>query len=116
MSGGRRGADDLLDYCLGKPGAWADTPWGDDPVIKVGPRIFAFLGPDSIGVKAGSDRDTADEWIARFPDAVDPMPYLGRRGWNRLRVDASIPARDLREAVDLSYDLVVAALPRRLRP
>jgi predicted DNA-binding protein (MmcQ/YjbR family) len=44
------------------------------------------------------------------------MPYLGRRGWNRLRLDGPIPADDLRDAVDLSYALVVAGLPRRLRP
>lgn len=116
MTGRRRSSASLLNYCLTKPGAWADTPWGEDPVVKVGPRIFAFFGPDTVGVKGGADREAADEWLTRFPGAAHWMPYLGRRGWNRLRLDGPIPPDDLRDAVDLSYDLVVAGLPRRLRP
>src|SRR5580698_1682147 len=36
--------DELREYCLAKPGAWPDEPWGDGVVAKVGPKIFAFLG------------------------------------------------------------------------
>jgi predicted DNA-binding protein (MmcQ/YjbR family) len=36
--------DEVLAYCLAKPGAWQDEPWEGDVVAKVGPRIFAFLG------------------------------------------------------------------------
>jgi predicted DNA-binding protein (MmcQ/YjbR family) len=27
--------DELLAYCLAKPGAWQDEPWGGDVVVKV---------------------------------------------------------------------------------
>lgn len=34
----------LLDHCLGKPGAWADNPWDHEhPVVKVHDKIFAFV-------------------------------------------------------------------------
>ena len=36
--------EDLLAYCLAKPGAWQDEPWDGDVVAKVGGKIFAFLG------------------------------------------------------------------------
>ncbi|MGH3203649.1 MAG: MmcQ/YjbR family DNA-binding protein [Streptosporangiaceae bacterium] len=36
--------DELLTYCLAKPGAWPDEPWDGDVVVKVGAKIFAFLG------------------------------------------------------------------------
>ena len=36
--------DELLAYCLAKPGAWQDEPWDGDIVTKVGGKIFAFLG------------------------------------------------------------------------
>jgi predicted DNA-binding protein (MmcQ/YjbR family) len=110
----------LLTYCLGKPGAWQDEPWEGDVVAKVGPqgrgKIFAFVGDGtSVGLKCGT-RDEADELIARYPDDARPMAYIGRHGWNTLRVGGAIPASALREAVDTSYDLVVATLPKSKRP
>jgi predicted DNA-binding protein (MmcQ/YjbR family) len=106
----------MREYALGKPGAWADQPWEGDHVAKVGTRIFAFLGDETIGVKAAATREEADEWLARYPDAASVMPYIGRQGWNVLRLDGGVPDDELLEAVDASYDLVVARLPRKHRP
>lgn len=110
---------DWLSYCLDKPGAWRDSPWEGDVVAKVGPKIFAFLGPEgsttSLGLKCG-DREAADLWLDRFPDAATPMRYLARYGWNTFAVHSSIPDEDLAELVDRSYELVVARLPRVQRP
>ncbi|MFC0005224.1 MmcQ/YjbR family DNA-binding protein [Micromonospora siamensis] len=112
--------EELLAYCLGKPGAWLDRPWEADEVVKVGSKIFAFLGaPDSqprVWAKCGPDRVVADEWLHRFPGEATAAPYLGRYGWNALRLDGSIPDEDLLDAVDGSYDAVLARLPRRERP
>jgi hypothetical protein len=51
----------VLAYCLAKPGAWQD------------------------------DRDTADEWLRRYPDDATVMPYIGRPGWNSLQTSGAIP-------------------------
>lgn len=111
----------MLAYCLAKPGAWADNPWDHDhPVVKVGPvergKIFAFLGADAVGVKAAASRDAADEWLHRYPGDASVMRYIGRSGWNSLAIAGAIPDEELLEAVDCSYRLVVAGLPRALRP
>lgn len=112
----------LLHHCLAKPGAWPDNPWDHEhPVIKVTSgagtgKIFAFLGDHSVGVKAGRTREEADEWLARYPDDVSVMPYIGRSGWNTLHVGRAIPDDDVLAAVDESYELVVSRLPRRHRP
>jgi predicted DNA-binding protein (MmcQ/YjbR family) len=109
--------DDLLTYCLGKPGAWRDEPWEGDVVAKVGSKIFAFLGSgEAVGVKCGATRAEADEWIHRYPDDARPSPYIGRSGWNTLTVGGGIPHEEILEAIDASYDAVVAKLPRRERP
>jgi predicted DNA-binding protein (MmcQ/YjbR family) len=112
--------DELLAYCLAKPGAWPDDPWGGDVVAKVGPKIFAFLGADSphpaVGLKCGATREAADEWLARYPDDASVMAYIGRSGWNTLRVGGAIPDDELLEAVDASYDTVVSKLPKKDRP
>ena len=108
--------EELRRHCLDKPGAWPDEPWEGDTVAKVGPKIFAFLGTESVGVKCGSGREEADEWLARYPDDAAVMAYIGRSGWNTLRLGGAIPDDEIREAVDASYDAVVAKLPRTHRP
>ena len=110
----------LQAHCVGKPGAWTDFPWDHDfPVIKVGEgtrgKIFAFLGADTVGVKGGATREVADEWLDRYPGAATVMRYIGRSGWNSLAY-AGIPDDELLEAVDESYRLVVAKMPKRDRP
>jgi predicted DNA-binding protein (MmcQ/YjbR family) len=108
--------EELLDHCLSKPGAWEDEPWEGDVVAKVHDKIFAFLGDGtSVGVKCGT-RDEADEWLVRYPDAAAVMAYIGRSGWNTLKVGGAIPDDEIREAVDESYAMVVAKLPKKHRP
>ena len=102
---------------------WADT--GLRPNLRRGwvywllmwvlPAIFAFLGADSVGVKAGATREVADEWLDRYPRAASVMRYIGRSGWNSLEY-AGIPDDELLEAVDESYRLVVSKLPAKHRP
>ena len=108
--------EELVAYCLAKPGAVPDEPWEGDRVAKVGGKIFAFLGGDSLGVKCGRDADEAAELRLRYPEHATVMPYIGRHGWNTVLVDGTVPDDELIELVDASYDTVVAKLPRRLRP
>jgi predicted DNA-binding protein (MmcQ/YjbR family) len=111
--------DELLGYCLAKPGAWQDQPWEDDVVVKVGPKIFAFFGMEpnaTVGVKCGASREAADEWLLRYPGDASVMPYIGRSGWNSLQLGGGIPDDELLEAVDASYDTVVSKLPKKDRP
>jgi predicted DNA-binding protein (MmcQ/YjbR family) len=110
----------LLTYCLAKPGAWQDEPWEGDVVAKVGPqgkgKIFAFLGDGTgVGLKCGS-RDEADELVARYPDDVRPSAYIGRHGWNSVRLGGAVPYDEVLELADASYDEIVAKLPRAQRP
>lgn len=109
-------AMDFESYALGKPGSWRDEPWEGDVVAKVSDKIFVFLGDDTVGVKAGSSREEADVWLDRYPEDASVMPYIGRHGWNTLRIGGAFPDQELIEAVDLSYELVVARLPRSKRP
>ncbi|GGN91322.1 MmcQ/YjbR family DNA-binding protein [Nocardia rhizosphaerihabitans] len=110
-------SEDLLTYCLAKPGAWQDEPWEGDVVVKVGDKIFAFLGEGtSIGLKCGRDRGEADELVHIYPDDVSASAYIGRYGWNSITVDGAVPPDELRELIDASYDAIVAKLPKSKRP
>lgn len=116
MSIARATSHDVKGYCVHRPGAWQDEPWEGDVVAKVGPKIFAFLGEDSVGVKCGKGLAETDEWIEESPDDVRVSPYTGRHGWNVLPIGGAIPVEALVEAIDTSYDLVVATLPKSQRP
>ena len=109
--------EEMLEYCLGKPGAWPDNPWEHEhPVVKVHDKIFAFIGAQGVGVKSGATREVADEWLHRYPEHASVMAYIGRSGWNDLRFGGAIDDDELRAAVDESYALVVGKLPRKHRP
>ena len=114
--------DELLKYCLAKPGAWQDEPWEGDVVAKVSDKIFAFLGSGgdaaggSVGLKCGWNRAEADELIGTYPDDVSVMAYIGRSGWNTLDLGGAIPDEEILDAVHSSYSTVVAKLPKSRRP
>ncbi|GAA0954726.1 MmcQ/YjbR family DNA-binding protein [Kribbella koreensis] len=108
---------DLLEHCLAKPGAWQDEPWEGDVVAKVGDKIFAFLGSGSaVGVKCGNNREEAGELVDTYPDDVSKSAYIGRSGWNTVRLAGSVPDDEILELIDASYETIVGKLPKSRRP
>jgi predicted DNA-binding protein (MmcQ/YjbR family) len=112
--------DELIKYCLGKAGAEETYPFGEGELVcKVGGKAFAFIGLGSIGsvgLKCGPTVEAAGEWRDRYPEDITVSAYIGRYGWNKVLLGGTVPADELRELVDLSYDAVVARLPKARRP
>ncbi len=86
MAAGNRSALEIVrEFALGLPEAYEDYPWGDR-VVKVGKKIFLFLGQMEEGVverdfslcvKLPHSRDEALE----LP-FTEPAGYgLGKHGW-----------------------------------
>ena len=48
-------------------------------------------------------------------DAIRPGYHLNKRHWNTITLDGSLPDPLVRDLIEDSYDLVVSALPRRVR-
>ncbi len=99
---------------MAKPGAAEDSPWEDHIAWKVGGKMFALSGEDSkhVMLKATKERQ---EQLIMMPHII-MAPYLGHHGWISMEV-IDDEAWDLcQELVDDSYDLVVAKLPKKLRP
>ena len=111
-------SDEALRYALGKPGAWLDSPWGDEhDLAKVGSKIFLFPGQvegRSIITVKGTE-DAVAELQQRYPELARPARYLDKRLWVQLDID-TVPAAEVRELIDDSYDLVVAKLRKSERP
>jgi predicted DNA-binding protein (MmcQ/YjbR family) len=115
---------DAVAYCLSKPGAFLDSPWGPDHhVAKVGGKIFCFFGAVDRGgeqqtVTVKNTAEVVDMWRDRFPDHIGTGPYLNKALWNLVVTTGrrSPGNDDVRELIDDSYALVVASLPKSKRP
>ena len=109
--------DDVLDFCTGLPGAVEDYPFGDDvAVFKTAAKMFALvmLGGSPGFVNLKCDPELALELRARYP-TVRPGYHANKRHWNSIDLDGSIPADEIREMIEHSYELVVAGLSRAHR-
>jgi len=107
-------AEQALAFALTLPGAWPDNPFHENrQLAKVGSKIFCFPGSTTLAVKNTAEK--VEELKRRYPEATGPAPYLDKRLWVQVTV-AQLPADEIRELIEDSYDLVVAKLPVRERP
>jgi predicted DNA-binding protein (MmcQ/YjbR family) len=109
--------EDVLAFCATFAASVEDYPFGDDvAVFKVFGKMFALvmLDGDTGFVNLKCDPDLAIELRHRYP-AVRPGYHTNKRHWNSVDLDGSIPADELREMIEHSYELVVKGLPRAAR-
>ena len=99
----------VREYALGLPGAWEDHPWGES-AIKVGKKVFAFLGVPGAGFGMGVKLPYSSGALLSMPFARPAGYNLGRSGWVEMTFaedDAGAPPLELlREWVEESYRAV----------
>jgi len=108
----------LLDYCLQKPGAYADQPFGPESlVVKVAGHIFAQFGGgrerDLVTFKCS--REVGDFYRNQYPGLVTRgwhCPSAQQPYWNSL-VPEKIPEAELLNMADHAYTVVIGKLSRR---
>jgi predicted DNA-binding protein (MmcQ/YjbR family) len=110
-------ADELRESCLAMPGAIEDFPFSpDNSVFKVAGKIFAIsnLTAAPLRVSLKCEPGLAEQLRADHA-AITPGYHLNKRHWNTVVVDGSVPDAMVRDMIEDSYDLIVAALPRAKR-
>ena len=108
----------LRKLCLTFPGAFEDFPFGPEhSVFKVERKLFAIsaLRSAPLRVSLKCEPELAEQLRASFPEAVTPGYHLNKRHWNTVLCDGSVPDAMVRDMVEDSYDLIVAAMPRTVR-
>ena len=108
---------DLRALCMGFSGAEETYPFSAEAsVFKVRGKIFAIahLAAEPPHISLKCEPDLAVQLRADHA-AITPGYHLNKRHWNTVAVDGSLPERLLRDMVEDSYDLIVAALPRAKR-
>src|SRR5882724_8289613 len=101
--------ESIRKLCLGFPHATEQVQWGYDLIFKIGGKMFAITplepAPVCLTFKV-TDESFAD--LTERPGII-PAPYLARAN-----ADALSP-QELTSLLRLSYDLVLAKLPRKTR-
>jgi predicted DNA-binding protein (MmcQ/YjbR family) len=110
-------AAELRGWCLQQSGALEDFPFGPEhSVFKVAGKMFALSGlnrmPLEVSVKC--EPELAVELRNSYP-AIRPGYHLNKRHWNTITLDGRLSDQLVRDLIEDSYDLVVSALPKRVR-
>jgi predicted DNA-binding protein (MmcQ/YjbR family) len=96
------------EYCLNKPGAIVETPFGPDTLVfKVAGKIFAISPLDETPARANlkCDPDLALELRDRY-EQVRPGYHMNKKHWNTIDLEGEIPDAEIRTMIDHSYELV----------
>ncbi len=83
------------EYCLSKPRATEETPFGPDTLVfKVGGKIFAIAPLDEVPARANlkCDPDLALELRDRY-EQVRPGYHMNKKHWNTIEYRVGNPGR-----------------------
>ncbi len=108
---------DAAAYCRKKAGATEGYPFGPEALVfKVGGKMFALVeeaaAPARISLKC--DPGLA-EVLRQTYSGVTAGYHMNKEHWNSVLLAGDVPAAEVREFIDQSYELVVGSLPRRVR-
>jgi predicted DNA-binding protein (MmcQ/YjbR family) len=105
--------NEVLARCRGLRAVTEGSPFGEGALVfKVGGKMFAILGADSVSLKC--DPIFAVAFREQYP-AVTAGYHLDKRHWNTVVLDGSVPSDVLEEWIADSYHLVLASLTRAQR-
>ena len=109
--------ESLTRYCLSKPGATLDYPFGPEVgVFRVAGKIFALSHPDQLPLKINlKSEPRLAELLREQYQAVVPGWHMNKRHWNTVSVGADLPDELVRDQIDRSYGLIVASLPKKVQ-
>ncbi|HXB57650.1 MAG TPA: MmcQ/YjbR family DNA-binding protein [Vicinamibacteria bacterium] len=112
MSSAKQGEAILRRFALSYPSAYEDFPWGES-VIKVGKKVFVFLGVASDGLHMSVKLPQSASLALSLPFASPTGYNLGKSGWVTSRFGSrdKPPLPVLRQWIDESYRAVA---PKRL--
>ena len=88
-------------------------------MFKVEGKLFAIsaLERSPLSVSLKCEPELAEQLRGSYPHAVTPGYHLNKRHWNTMLCSGggSVSDQMVRDMVEDSYDLIVAAMPRRVQ-
>ncbi|MBO2449759.1 MmcQ/YjbR family DNA-binding protein [Actinomadura barringtoniae] len=111
--------DDVSQHCLSLERTKEDYPFGPQPAVyRIEGKIFALLSEDEENprVSLKLPPDEVEALKAQYPGTVLPGYHLNKKHWVTVVLDGDLDPGEVRGLIEEAYDVVVASLPRRLRP
>src|SRR5262245_21213547 len=107
--------ESIRKLCLSFPHATEQVQWGYDLVFKIGGKMFAItpLEPAPVFLTFKATDESFAELTER--QSIIPAPYLARAKWVALENADALSPQELAPLLRLSYDLVLAKLPKKAR-
>ncbi len=104
----------IREYCQGLIAATEDIKWGNDLVFSVGSKMFCVIGLDApLGFSFKVDDEEFEHLVSQ--PGIIPAPYMARAKWIRVGEEANMPAKEWKERILHSYELVKAKLTKKLK-
>ncbi len=99
----------IREYILQKADVTEGFPFGEDVLVfKVAGKMFFLTGLDKspLQFNVKCDPDIAIQLREEYPDSVLPGYHMNKLNWNTIVVDGRLSARQLKQMIDDSYNLV----------
>jgi predicted DNA-binding protein (MmcQ/YjbR family) len=109
----------VTDHCEKALGSAPEYPFtSSSRVYKVAGKMFVCIAEEKnpvwLSIKLPPEEGLALR--AAYPGVVTPGYHLNKQHWNTVVLDGSLGVDEVLALTQQSYDTVVNALPRRLRP
>lgn len=101
--------EELREFVLHKEAVTEGFPFGEDTLVfKVNGKVFLLAALDSspLQFNVKCDPEKAIQLREEYPDSVLPGYHMNKKHWNTIIVDGRLTAKQLKEMIDDSYNLV----------
>jgi len=108
--------EEYRDYCIKKPGVTEGFPFDNKTLVfKVMNKMFALTSvEDFVSINLKCDPELAIELRDQF-HSVKPGFHMNKKHWNTVENEGDITDKKIFELTDLSYNLVVKGLTKKLK-
>ncbi len=111
--------ESIRKYCLGKEGKITEEfPFDEETLVfKIGGKIFLVTDIEGypLNMNLKCEPAAAIELRERY-NSVRPGYHMNKKHWNTVILDGSIPDREIKRMIDISYHLVVKKLKKADQP
>jgi len=110
--------EEIEKYCLSKKGAEIDyKPEWEATRGQIHNKMFVLIGADKEKrpiVSLKCEPVMAEMYRKEYKDVI-PGYYLNKMHWNSIYIGGEVPDDVLREMIDISYTLILEALPKKIK-